>query len=182
MLFDSGIGDDQKIIVYGTPKFVPLLCTSDNWYCDGTFSVVPNLFLQLYALHAEKDGVIFPCISALLRNKSEATYDRLFKKLLEIEPLLNPITIMIDFEKAAMDALKDNFISIISGCFFHLRQNVYKHVQQQGLTNRYQADSDFALKIKMLGSLAFVPENDVISCFNTLMEDFPEEKDAYVSN
>ena len=27
----------------------------------------------------------------------------------------------------------------------------------------------------MLGSLAFVPENDVISCFNTLMEDFPEE-------
>ena len=27
----------------------------------------------------------------------------------------------------------------------------------------------------MLGSLAFVPENDVISCFNTIMEDFPEE-------
>ena len=66
-------------------------------------------------------------------------------------------------------------IFLSSGCFFHLRQNVYKRVQQQGLTNRYQADNDFALKIKMLGSLAFVPENDVISCFNTLMEDFPEE-------
>ena len=121
LLFDSGIGDEQRIIVNETPKFVSFLCTSDNWYCDGTFSVVPNLFLQLYPLHA---GVIFPCIYALLPNKSEATYDRLFKKLLEIDPLLNPITIMIDFEKAAMNALEDNYISIISGCFFHLRQNV----------------------------------------------------------
>ena len=34
------------------------------------------------------DGVIFPCIYALLPNKTEAIYDKLFKKLLEIEPLL----------------------------------------------------------------------------------------------
>ena len=31
LLFDSGIGDEQRITVYGTPKFVSLLCTSDNW-------------------------------------------------------------------------------------------------------------------------------------------------------
>ena len=51
----------------------------------------------------KKMALFFPCIHALLPNKSEATYDRLFKKLLEIEPLLNPIAIMIDFEEAAMN-------------------------------------------------------------------------------
>ena len=45
------------------------------------------------------DGVIFPCIYALLPNKTEAIYDKLFKKLLEIEPLLNPLTIMVDCVK-----------------------------------------------------------------------------------
>ena len=108
--------------VYCTAKCVSLLCRSGNWFCDETFSVVLNLFSQLYTIHAEKTGIIFPCIYALLPNKSEATYYRLFQKLLEIEPLLNPVTVMINFEKAAMNALEGNFISIITGCFFHLRQ------------------------------------------------------------
>ena len=68
------------------------------------------------------DGVIFPCIYALLPNKTEAIYDKLFKKLLEIEPLLNPLTIMVDFEKAAINALEENFISVITGCFFTSRK------------------------------------------------------------
>ena len=175
LLYDSGFGDQQRIIVYGTRNFISCLSSCDNWYCDGTFSVVPDLFVQLYTIHAEKDGNIFPCIYALLPNKSEATYDKLFKKLLEIEPLLNPVTVMIDFERAAMNALEENFISVITGCFFHLSQNIFRQVQEQGLAIRYQEDNNFAINIKMLASLAFVPENDVLICFNVLMQQFPEE-------
>ena len=117
------------------------------------------------------DGVIFPCIYALLPNKTEAIYDKLFKKLLEIEPLLNPLTIMVDFEKAAINALEENFISVITGCFFHLSQNIFRRVQEHGLAVRYQEDNDFAISIKML--IAFVPEIDVI-CFIIVMQQFPE--------
>ena len=54
---------------------------------------------------AEKDGFVFPCIFALLPNKKESTYNTLLRKLLEIKPDLNPKTIMVDFEKAAINLL-----------------------------------------------------------------------------
>ena len=174
LLYDSGYGDQQRIVIYGTHKFLSLLRNCDNWFCDGTFSVVPDLFTQLYTIHAEMDGVIFPCIYALLPNKTEAIYDKLFKKLLEIEPLLNPLTIMVDFGKAAINALEENFISVITGCFFHLSQNIFRRVQEHGLAVRDQEDNDFAISIKMLASLAFVPEIDVIDCFIIVMQQFPE--------
>ena len=87
LLFDSGFGDQQRIIVCGTGNLISLLSKCDNWYCDGTFGVVPNLFVQLYTIHVENNGNIFPPI-----------YDKLFKKLFEIEPSLNPVTVMIDLK------------------------------------------------------------------------------------
>ena len=51
----------------------------------------------------------------LLINKQETTYDAAFQKILELEPGLNPMSIMMDFEKAAMNALENNFISVIYG-------------------------------------------------------------------
>ena len=119
--------------------------------------------------------MVIPCVYALLLNKHEfSTYDGVFQKLLEIKPALNPFTVMVDFEKEAINALENNFISVISGCFFHLAQNIYRKVQTEGLAVNYREDNEFALKIKMLPSLAFVPEMDVIDSFNLLMQDFPE--------
>ena len=85
---------------------------------------------------------------------------------------------MVDFEKAAINALEENFISVITGCFFHLSQNIFRHVQEQGLAVRYQEDNNFAISIKMLASLAFVPENDVIDSFIILMQQFPGYKNS----
>ena len=39
--------------------------------------------------------------------------------------------------------------------------------------NQYTEDEEFAPKVRMLVSLAFVPENEVITCFNSLMLEFP---------
>ena len=58
----------------------------------------------------------------------------------------------------------------------------------EGLTAQYQEDIEFHLKLKMLPSLAFVPEQEVVVCFNILMADFPESalniailfKDTYI--
>ena len=136
--------------------------------------IVPDLFFQLYSIHAKFKGLVIPCVYALLPNKEEMTYDRVFRKILEIEPALNPMYIMVDFEKAAINALENNFISVISGCFFHLSQNIYRRIQADGLAMNYRLDREVSLKIKMLPSLAFVPEIDVIDSFNILMQNFPE--------
>ena len=81
LLFDSGYGDVNRM---------GLLADSRTWYADGTFKVVPEYFFQLYTIHAEKDGFVYPCVYALLPNKTSSTYRRLLNKLLEIQPALDP--------------------------------------------------------------------------------------------
>ena len=81
---------------------------------------------------------------------------------------------MVDFEKATHNALEEIFIAVISGCFFHLAQNVFRQIQWNGLTARYLEDEEFSIQMKMLPSLAFLPEHDVIDSFTLLMADFPE--------
>ena len=86
---------------------------------------------------------------------------------------MNPFLVMVDFEKAAINALESTFLSVVSGCFFHLSRNIYRKIQSAGFTNQYIENAGFALLIKMLPSLAFVPESQVIHYFNLLMEEFP---------
>ena len=78
-------------------------------YADGTFKIVPE-HLQLYTLHGEKDG----CLSALMKNKNEENYNLLFRKIFEFEPTLNPAAIMVDLEKAAINAFEGIFIAVVS--------------------------------------------------------------------
>ena len=109
-----------------------------------------------------------------MEDKRESTYDKFFKQLIQLELGLNPSHIMVDFEKATHNALEENFIAVISGCFFHLAKNVIRQIQSNGLSARYLEDEEFSIQMKMLPSLAFVPEHDVIDSFTLLMADFPE--------
>ena len=148
LLYDSGIGDTDRMLIFSTPKMLSLLQESQSWFADGTFKVVPKQFFQLYTIHAEKDSITIPCIYALLSNKTELAYRKLLLKLLELKPALNPLCIMIDFEKAALNAFENTFLSVVSGCFFHISQNIYRRIQSAGLVNQYIEDEDFALNTK----------------------------------
>jgi len=48
---------------------------------DGTFAIVPELFLKLYTIHALIGGEVICCIYSLLPNKTSETYQRLFLEL-----------------------------------------------------------------------------------------------------
>jgi hypothetical protein len=57
-----------------------------------------------------------------------------------------------------MNAVKSEFPNTsINGCFFHLSQCIWHHLQEAGLQKNYIQDSEFALHIRMLPALAFVP-------------------------
>ena len=66
------------------------------------------------------------------------------------------------------------FITVISVCFFHLAQNVFRQIHSNGLTAQYLEDEEFSIQMKMLPSLTFVPEHDVIDSFTMVIDDFPE--------
>lgn len=75
-----------------------------------------------------------------------------------------------DFEMAAINAIKVNFpLAEIHLCFFHNGQSVYRHVQWVGLQSQYQNDPDFALQIRMLLALAFLPAHKTAAAFDQLL-------------
>ena len=52
LLYDSGVADNDRIFMFGSPDAVTLLNQSTDWFADGTFKTVPEIFYQLYTLHA----------------------------------------------------------------------------------------------------------------------------------
>jgi hypothetical protein len=47
------------------------------------------------------------------------------------------------------------------GCFFHFSQAIYRHVQSAGFQASYAANPEFALMLRHLPALAFVPIQNV---------------------
>ena len=59
ILADSGPDDPERIIMFGDRVLATHLNT-DLWLCDGTFKCCPDLFFQLYTIHAKvKSTIIF---------------------------------------------------------------------------------------------------------------------------
>jgi hypothetical protein len=173
LIFDSGVDDLERIFIFGTVQALQLLANSEDWFGDGTFKVCPEVFFQLYTIHAKVGERVLPCIYALLPNKQEVTYNRLFSEILSaVEPLGNgPSTMMFDFERAAINAAKNIFLNVeVSCCFFHLSSNLWKHIQAHGLQARYMDDAEFALHMRMIAALAFVPQPHVIESFDLLCD------------
>ena len=130
LIHDSGIGDEKRILIFGSPDALQLLRESSHWFGDGTFKVCPRVFFQVYTLHGLVQDRIIPCIYALLPDKSEDTYRRFFEEVrntLDLEH--SPQDIMIDFE--------------MKGYFFHLYSKLWKRIQRSGLQQRYINDAEF---------------------------------------
>jgi len=95
----------------------------------------------------------------------------MFKALKTLNQNLNPNSIMMDFEKAAMNAVKSEFpITSINGCLFHLSQCIWQHLQEAGLQKKYIQDSEFTFHIRMLPALAYVPQIKVIKDYEKLLD------------
>ena len=117
------------------------------------------------------DGQIIPCFYCLLLNKTQETYRRLWTELKTIIPTGDPSLVMMDFEKAAINAVQDVYPDAnIQGCLYHLSQNIYRKVQSLGLQERYQTDAEFSLLMRMIPALAFAPIHEVINVFEELQE------------
>lgn len=113
-------------------------------------------------------------------DKKTETYEEIFNELLKLKPEFKPKHITIDFEQAAIKALNNCFPeSSIHGCYFHFSQNLWKHVQQVGLKTKYSEDPDFALNIRLILSLPFIPIEDIEAAFQEIANsDFFMENEA----
>ena len=66
---------------------------------DGTFKATPELFAQLYTIHAVCRDFSFPVVYCLLPNKTRATYHRVFAILkAELADFESGITTYFNFK------------------------------------------------------------------------------------
>lgn len=171
----------ESVIIFGTQENLKLLSRSSVWLMDGTFRCCPLPYVQIYSIHGlvgsrNSSGVhkFVPLVYGLLSNKSTHCYF-IFLELIksraknEYNIFLTPEVILTDFENAAMKAAKECFPNSRSKCcFFHLNQNIWKHIKKARLEKKYADDSDFAHKMRHLSALAYLEPDEIPTAFDFL--------------
>lgn len=103
----------------------------------------------------------------LAPNKTKKTYQQVFNWVSKQVPEWKPMHIMSDFELGAINAAKEVFPEAkMHGCFVHFCQAIWRRVQLVGLQTKYSNDPVFALNIRQLISLAFLPSENIADAFS----------------
>ena len=173
LLFDDGPqAGDERVIVFGTSDFLQGLRRSRIWLMDGTFSVAPRLFYQLYTINFMENGACYVALYCLLTAKNRSTYLHLLnvvKGLLGQTPLVE--IGMIDFEAAYIRAYSQIFPTVrLKGCHFHFAQAIWRRIQSYPqVRGNYVKDSNYQLQIRHFIALAFVRSDKVREYFVALL-------------
>ena len=153
-----GKDEPERLIIFALTEMLLLLeTTKDLWLGDETFKQCPDMFYQLCTIHFTIGGYNPPCIYALLPNRTEKTCHDFTQAQLHLIPNGNPQRIMMDFEKAAVNAFSTTFPAAqITGCYFHLCQSVLSKINQVGLKKANTTTPELALALKMVPTTAFL--------------------------
>jgi hypothetical protein len=105
-----------------------------RWFLDGTFSVAPNIFGQLYVIRCPLGSSYVTCAYALLAGKTYGEYVAFLQAVVDESQQLgyqpNPNVVISDFEIAVIRAVKDVLGDHVrhQGCFYHLTQSTWRKV------------------------------------------------------
>ncbi|CAF1419324.1 unnamed protein product, partial [Rotaria sordida] len=103
----------HKVIAFASEPALKILSKNHHWNADGTFRTSPALFTQAYYIHVFDEYSMKPVVYACCEDKSQAGYDYLFRSLVgyaaEKKIVLNPKSILIDFEQVVVNTINDVF-------------------------------------------------------------------------
>ena len=175
--------EETGLVILTTDENLQILSIHPHWFADGTFDSAPEGY-QLYTIHVIVDqSKTIPVVYCIAKNKDEATYNRILSFLKECQDDLDPLSIMVDFEKAAINAIKRQFPEAnVQGCLFHFGQCLWHKIQQFGLQGWYSERPENALLIKMFQALSFVPVDRVVEEFINLLQSLDDESDELLTD
>ncbi|XP_018495850.2 uncharacterized protein LOC100900068 [Galendromus occidentalis] len=155
LLYDSGEGDCERMIIFATPDNLELLKTCGEWFLDGTFKVCPLIFHQMYSVLVKISGShkTVPVVDSLMPGKTSRTYRR--------------------------------FLTILTSFLDDFRpESLWRHIQADAtLRDKYLRENDFSLDVRMFAAIAFVPLGNVQTAFETLLEsEFVRENNYILTN
>ena len=125
------LDNDWGIAVFGTNNNMEIIERWSNIYIDGTFRSAPQPYVQLLTVHGEVNGRVVHCASALMAEKTIASYRQVFQTLkLKVREVTRnnnwqPRYGITDFELALITAFETEFPRArIRGCYFHFSQSL----------------------------------------------------------
>jgi len=123
------------------------------------------------------NGTTLPMLYALLTNKKQKTYKRLFKMIKSYIKVL-PESICMDFEKASINAARLVYLCKKFGCLIHLSQSFWRRVQHHSLVRCWYLPQ-FRICFKKMKALAFLPKEDVVTDFELIAKSILSFIQAY---
>uniref|UniRef100_A0A915N3X4 MULE transposase domain-containing protein n=1 Tax=Meloidogyne javanica TaxID=6303 RepID=A0A915N3X4_MELJA len=150
-----------------------------NICIDGTFKCRPLAFTQLYTINVLIDRTAVPAVYALMGNKKQLSYEKLFTAIKNEVPDWDPSLFFTDYEIAAMQAVQHVFpASQIAGCLFHFAQCLFRKLQTlPQLFADFRNNEANKCLFKCFISLAFVPPEHVYEYFCILVQNFPRHRE-----
>lgn len=118
---------------------------------DGTFQVVPTLYLQLFGIHGTMPGqndVSYPLVFALLTSKQTSMYSKLFEMLRD-EAVKRGYDVLVkmhlsDFEIGISNSVNGIFPQAKTyACYFHYTHNMIRRLKKFRLYSEYCNNEDF---------------------------------------
>ena len=77
LIFDSGVGDQERIFIFASEIGLQSLAESKHWYADGTFRTCPEIIFQLHTVHVQKLDSIFPCFLFITEQNGNKVYENI---------------------------------------------------------------------------------------------------------
>ncbi|KRX51856.1 hypothetical protein T09_12349 [Trichinella sp. T9] len=156
----------NSVLIFCTEENLSVLSEHSVWSMDGTFKIVPEWYQQMFTIHVFIAGKLVPLVYCLTVHKDLSTYceifDNLILKAAALGLVLQPQTVICDFETALIPALQGTFPGVnIQGCYFHFCQAVLRKVTDLGMRTSYIHEAATKKKVKMLLATAFLPPHDV---------------------
>ena len=133
---------------------------------DGTFKVTPPQFKQVWVVCVRIGNSHIPIVYALLEDKKKESYIEVLRFLRVRCPLLDPTTIILDFEINEHKVVRTTFPSIrIQGCNFHFNQCNLKKFRKIA---EYHTDEVLRILPRCVYGLPFLPLSDVAAGWTAL--------------
>ena len=177
----------EKYLIFTTSMQINMISKCTQILIDGTFKSCPRSFYQILNIsgYLPEINSIIPIFMIPMTGKSEYLYDIIFKDVKQILSDNNfdikdfPERIMIDFEIALQNSVKNNFPqSIINGCFFHFSKLMWSKAKTLGLCKKKELQKT-KLFIFIIKLITFMNPDDKEKFFEKFEKYFSIDNDKY---
>lgn len=172
LVCEDGINNDKILLFCTTSLRINIKYLKDHlFFIDGTFSRTPKPFYQIISIHVDIDSNsetsnVVGIIYALLPNKLQITYERLFQLIKQhLDITINKIK--CDFEIGITNALKKVFPDIlISGCYYHFHNAIWRKAKALNITDTKESRSI----IRICANFPLLPSTHYSECWLHIKE------------